>query len=120
MVLPMSCVRGGLDVLVEMCGASQEGCFAPFFKHVRDLYIFLGGGAFLCLWNLSFPTRDQTYDLCGGSTGSEPLKSQVRNLIVSYNKLGSLGRPVQVWNRQLNLSASSVILIEKVLCPWHL
>lgn len=47
--------------------------------------------------------------------GLNRLKSQVRNLIVSYNKLGSLGRPVQVWNRQPNLSASSVILIEKVL-----
>ena len=115
----MSCVRGGLDVLVEMWGASQEGCFTAFLKHVRDSF-FLGGGAILCLWNLSFPTRDQTYDPCGGSTDSEPLKSQVRNLIVSYKKLGSLGRPVQPWNGQLNLSASSVILIEKLLCPWHL
>ena len=46
MVLPILCVKRGLDVLVEMWGASQEGCFAPFFKHVRDLYIYiLGGGA---------------------------------------------------------------------------
>ena len=43
MVLPILCVKRGLDVLVEMWGASQEGCFAPFFKHVRDLYIFWGG-----------------------------------------------------------------------------
>lgn len=46
MVLPMSCVRGGLDVLVaEMCGASQEGCFAPF-KALKGLVCFFGG-AFL-------------------------------------------------------------------------
>ena len=43
MVLPMSCVRGGLDVLVEMWGASQEGCFTAFLKHVRDSFFFGGG-----------------------------------------------------------------------------
>ena len=42
MVLPMSCVRGGLDVLVEMWGASQEGCFAAFFKHVKDSFFLWG------------------------------------------------------------------------------
>ena len=93
MVLPILFVKRGLDVLVEMWGASQEGCFAPFFKHVRDLYIYILGGVctFLCLWNLSFPARDQTYDPYSGSTEPEPLKSQVRNLIVSYNKLEAWG-----------------------------